>query len=110
MQIQKTTLRPELKIQNTVTTADLKQKIDITSFNKYKYLSSNLELYRCGYVKDASMTGRVTVFGSGKLISVGTKSPDQSAKELNCGFGTKFYALILGKHVVCTYTTAACAT
>jgi hypothetical protein len=26
------------------------------------------------------------------------------------GFGTKFYALILGKHVACTYTTAASAT
>jgi hypothetical protein len=26
------------------------------------------------------------------------------------GFGTKFYAMILGKHVACTYTTAASAT
>lgn len=29
------------------------------------------------------MVGRVTVFGSGKLISVGTKSPEQSIEELN---------------------------
>ncbi len=75
-------LRSEIKIQNTVCTADLEQEINISSFNKYKHLSSNLELYRCGYVKDDSMTGRVTVFRTGKLISVGTKSPDQAKKEL----------------------------
>lgn len=78
----KSTLRKEIKIQNTVSTADLKQKIKIELFNKYKYLSSNLELYRCGYVKDNKMVGRVTVFANGKLISVGTKSPEEAEKEL----------------------------
>lgn len=76
-------IRPEIKIQNTVSTADLKQEIDIASFNEYPHLSSNLELYRCGYVKDSTMTGRVTVFSTGKMISVGTKSPTQAARELN---------------------------
>ena len=75
-------LRPEIKIQNTVCTADLKQKINIGSFNKYEYLSSNLKLYQCGYVKDNTMTGKVTVFRSGKLISIGTKSSEQAEKEL----------------------------
>lgn len=75
-------LRPEIKIQNTVATANLGQEIDIGSFNRYKHLSSNLELYRCGYVKDDSMQGRVTVFRNGKLISVGTKSPAQAKREL----------------------------
>lgn len=82
MQRLESTLVPEVKIQNTVTTADLKQVIDIASFNKYEHLSSNLELYRCGYVKDDKMVGRVTVFANGKLISVGTKSTEQSKKEL----------------------------
>jgi len=72
----------EIKIVNIVCTADLKQKVDIASFNEYEHLSSNLELYRCGYVKDQTMTGRVTVFASGKLISVGTKSINQAHKEL----------------------------
>jgi|APSaa5957512535_1039671.scaffolds.fasta_scaffold199612_1 transcription initiation factor TFIID TATA-box-binding protein len=83
MQKLKSLLSPEIKIQNTVCTADLKQHIDIASFNKYEYLSSNLNLYKCGYVKDDKMVGRVTVFESGKLISVGTKSPEQAKKELN---------------------------
>ncbi len=82
MQNLESVLFPEVKIQNTVCTADLKQKIDIGSFNKYEHLSSNLELYHCGYVKDNTMTGRVTVFGNGKLISVGTKSSEQAGKEL----------------------------
>jgi len=82
MQSTETTIRPEIKIQNTICTADLKQRIDITSFNEYPYLSANLDLYRCGYVKDENMVGRVTVFASGKLISVGTKSPDNAYLEL----------------------------
>jgi len=75
-------LRPQIKIVNTVTTADLKQKVDIGSFNEYEHLHSDLDLYRCGYVKDDKMIGRVTIFASGKMISVGTKSPEKSFKEL----------------------------
>ncbi len=75
-------LLPEIKIANTVSTADLNQKVDIASFNKYEHLHSDLALYRCGYVKDSKMIGRVTIFGNGKMISVGTKSPKQSFREL----------------------------
>jgi len=98
MQILESKLVPEVKIQNTVTTADLKQEIDIGSFNKYENLSSNLDLYACGYVKDGLMIGRVTVFRNGKLISVGTKSPEESIKEL------KKASRILKKHKLSKYT------
>ena len=75
-------LSSEIKIQNVVCTADLKQKINIASFNEYEFLRSNLNLYACGYVKDDTMVGSTTVFGSGKLISVGTKSEKQAFAEL----------------------------
>ena len=75
-------LRSEIKIVNTVTTANLEQKVDIESFNKYEHLHSDLSRYLCGYVKDDKMIGRVTIFANGKMISVGTKSPEQSFKEL----------------------------
>lgn len=75
-------LRIEIKIVNTVCTADLKQKIDITHFNKYNHLTSNLDLFRCGYVKTDKMIGRVSVFRTGKIISVGTKSTESGFKEL----------------------------
>ena len=74
-------LLSEIKIQNIVCTGNLKQEIDITSFNKFKHLSANLNLYRCEYVKDDTMMGKVTVFRTGKLISIGTKSPEQAIKE-----------------------------
>ena len=82
MQVQDLKLRKELKIVNVVCTADLKQQVDIASFNEYEHLHSDLALYRCGYVKDDAMVGRVTVFGNGKLISVGTKSPQNASDEL----------------------------
>lgn len=63
-------------------TVEINQIVAIDSFNKYEHLESNLDLYRCGYVKDDLMVGRVTVFGNGKLIPVGTKSSKQAGKEL----------------------------
>ena len=74
--------RSEIQIVNVVCTADLKQEIDLISFNKHKDLSANLDLYHCGYVKNENMVGRVTVFRTGKLISVGTKSIESAFKEL----------------------------
>ncbi|GEM_PF-997099 len=76
------TIRKEIKISNVVCTADLNHKVDILSFNKHRFLSSNLKAYKCGYVKDNIMFGKVVVFASGKLISVGSKSPDQAYHDL----------------------------
>ncbi|MEO9310382.1 MAG: hypothetical protein ABI337_08855 [Nitrososphaera sp.] len=52
----------------------------------------------------------ITVKIIGYTYPVMDTSEPAYAPLLDSGFGTKFYALILGKHVVCTYTTAACAT
>lgn len=82
MQAIKQELRKDIAIQNVVCTAEINQLVDIASFNKYENLSSNLDLYACGYVKDKTMVGRVTIFKNGKLISVGTKSPKQAEREL----------------------------
>jgi transcription initiation factor TFIID TATA-box-binding protein len=93
-------LRPEIKIVNTVSTADLEQKVDIGSFNEYEHLHSDLNLYSCGYVKDDKMVGRVTIFASGKMISVGTKSVEQSFKELRKAITIlKKYDLIKSKKI-----------
>ena len=101
MQVQDFKLRKELKIANVVCTADLKQQVDIASFNEYEHLHSDLALYRCGYVKDDNMVGRVTVFGNGKLISVGTKSPQNARNELkNACRILKKYKLIKSFKVV----------
>jgi len=101
MQVQDLKLRKEIKIVNVVCTTDLKQQVDIASFNEYEHLHSDLALYRCGYVKDDAMVGRVTVFGNGKLISVGTKSPWNAGNELkNACQILKKYKLIKSFKVV----------
>ena len=97
---EKINLRKEIKIVNVVTTADLLQKINITLFNNYQYLHTDLDLYKCGYVKDNIMIGRVTVFQSGKLISVGTKSANQSFLELKKAIRImKKYGLVTPKKI-----------
>lgn len=70
----------ELKIVNVVATGDTEQPVDIVELGKFRWGLYDQEIYggRVAYVKDASMTGRVTVFPSGKLISVGTPSIPQA--------------------------------
>jgi TATA-box binding protein (TBP) (component of TFIID and TFIIIB) len=73
------------KIRNTISTADVKQEVDIYKFNEYSWgrfdIVGNYN-GRVGYVKDDSMEGRVTVFLSGKLISTGAKSLLKSIDQL----------------------------
>jgi transcription initiation factor TFIID TATA-box-binding protein len=73
-----------LKIQNVVSTADLRQRIDARKFNQYQWGTYDIELYggRCGYIKDERMQGRVSVFLSGKMISTGAKAVSFSIKQL----------------------------
>lgn len=74
-----------LQIQNIISTADLKQPIDITKFNDYgwgRYDVQNNYNGRVGYVKDTTMQGRVTIFTTGKMISTGAKSIPHSVHQL----------------------------
>jgi transcription initiation factor TFIID TATA-box-binding protein len=73
-----------LKIQNVVSTVDLFQHIDISKLNQYQWGEYNIETYggRCGYIKDEGMQGRVSVFLSGKMISVGAKRISFSIEQL----------------------------
>jgi TATA-box binding protein (TBP) (component of TFIID and TFIIIB) len=74
-----------LKIQNVVSTADLRQHIDARKFNQYQWGRYDIELYggRCGYIKDEGMQGRVSVFLSGKMISTGAKEVSFSILQLH---------------------------
>lgn len=72
------------KISNVVTTAELNQRIDITTFRNYRWGMYDQDFYggRCGYVKDEKIEGRVTIFLSGKMISVGAKDVAKSIEQL----------------------------
>ena len=66
-------------------TADLKHKINISKFVKIPCCIYDEAIYggRCGYIKMPEMDGRVTVFPSGKMISVGAKSIKKGTEQLN---------------------------
>ena len=78
------------KISNVVTTADLKQKINIKNLNDFPWGIYDQTSYNgiCGYVKTPDMKGRVTIFASGKMISIGSNTIKDSIDKLN---QTKFY-------------------
>jgi transcription initiation factor TFIID TATA-box-binding protein len=71
-------------IRNVISTADLKQTVDAQKFINYSWGKYDVEYYggRCGYVKDETISGRVTVFLSGKMISTGANSLTKSIKQL----------------------------
>lgn len=73
------------KIRNVVSTADLKQKVNIARLVDLPCGIYDEAIYggRCGYIKTPEMDGRVTVFPSGKMISVGGRSIAKSKEQLN---------------------------
>lgn len=81
---------PKPIIRNVVCTANLEQKVDVIKLLKLPYGIYDEAIYggRCGYIKTPEMDGRVTIFPSGKMISVGGKSITRAIKQLN---HAKFY-------------------
>jgi TATA-box binding protein (TBP) (component of TFIID and TFIIIB) len=92
MQIVKNELPDNVKIANVVTTADLAQKFNIAKLNDFPWGIYDQISYNgiCGYVKTPEMKGRVTIFTSGKMISIGSNTIKDSIDKLN---QTKFYLL-----------------
>lgn len=71
-------------IVNVITTGDLKQKVDIYAIAELPHTIHDQKIYggRVTYLKTSEMHGKVTIFPSGKLISIGTKSPEQATHDL----------------------------
>jgi transcription initiation factor TFIID TATA-box-binding protein len=72
------------EIVNVVATASINHQIDLDELGKSKEIFHDSEVYggRVAYFKTAGMQGKVSIFLSGKMISVGTKSEAQAFKEL----------------------------
>jgi len=92
MQVFINSLSKGLTIVNVVTTADLKQKVNIEKLNDFAWGIYDQISYRgiCGYIKTPDMKGRVTIFTSGKMISIGSNSIQDSIDKLN---QAKFFLL-----------------
>lgn len=74
----------EPEIVNVVATASLNQKIDLNEASKIENTIYDHKKYRgrVVYLKTLDMQGKVVIFSSGKLISVGTKSLIEAKKDL----------------------------
>ena len=74
----------KVEIVNIVSTASLAEDVDLKALRNAKEISYNSKIYggKVAYFKTEKMQGRVSIFNSGKMISVGTKSETQAFKEL----------------------------
>jgi TATA-box binding protein (TBP) (component of TFIID and TFIIIB) len=75
----------KVKIVNVVATASVNQPMDFEVLRKCKEIFHDSDVYggRVAYFKPESLQGRVSIFLSGKMISVGTKSEKQAQTELH---------------------------
>lgn len=69
-------------VVNIVVTADMRQPLKLIEIGKLEGGSYNPQMYACAYVKRARMFGVVSVFSTGKMISVGTRSLGQARSDL----------------------------
>ncbi|MEM3823889.1 MAG: hypothetical protein QXH87_03050 [Candidatus Bathyarchaeia archaeon] len=73
-------------ITNVVATATLNQPVDLELLRQRlpKHILWDQDIYggRVAYYKTENMEGKVSIFWSGKLISVGTKSIEKAFQEL----------------------------
>jgi len=75
----------ETKIVNVVATANLGQNIDLETIGRLGLAEHDRRKYggRVAYFKMRQMKGKVSLFGTGKMISVGTTHPEDAAHDLN---------------------------
>lgn len=74
----------KISIVNVVATASLGQELDFSELREFKEIFHDSDVYggRVAYFKTCEMEGRVSLFSSGKMISVGTKSEQRAFHEL----------------------------
>ena len=73
-------------IVNVVATATLNQKLDLDELGKFSEILHDSDIYRglAAYFKTSNMKGKISIFSSGKMISVGTTSEEEAFHELEC--------------------------
>jgi TATA-box binding protein (TBP) (component of TFIID and TFIIIB) len=81
-----------VKIVNVVATCKLPFKVDLESLAamlpEQVRLNPRYPRYRCAYVKVEGMKGVVTVFGSGVMIGVGSRSVEDAERDLTIAYNT----------------------
>jgi len=78
-------LMAKVSIVNVVATAALGQRVDLEELGKCPQIVHDPEIYggRVAYFRSPKFTGEVTIFSSGKMISVGSKSEAEAFRALD---------------------------
>lgn len=77
-------IKTKASIVNVVATASIDQKLDFEVLRELQWIFHDSDVYggRVAYLKMPGMQGKVTIFPSGKMISIGTKSEKGAYSEL----------------------------
>jgi len=81
----------KIKVVNLVATAELGQPILLERLIYESGFLYDAAIYHCAYLKDRNTKGKVSIFGSGKMISIGTSSLKEAQHDL------KYAAHVLAK-------------
>ncbi len=73
---------PGVAIVNLVATADLGQSVRLESLCLAEGFNYDRGVYHCAYLKDVETKGKVCIFASGKLISIGTRDLPSAARDI----------------------------
>ena len=76
-------LLPKLSIVNVVATAELKQFVNLEKLVHVSGFLYDTAIYQCAYLKDRNTRAKVSIFATGKMISVGAKSFQAAKHDLN---------------------------
>ncbi|MGA2971878.1 MAG: hypothetical protein ABSE39_04540 [Candidatus Bathyarchaeia archaeon] len=68
---------------NVVATAELRQFIDLTKLVRVRGFLYDTAIYKCAYLKDQKTNAKVSIFSTGKMISIGSKSFLDAKHDLN---------------------------
>ena len=72
-----------LNIVNVVATAELKQFVNLEKLVHVSGFLYDTAIYQCAYLKDRNTRAKVSIFATGKMISVGAKSFEAAKHDLN---------------------------
>jgi transcription initiation factor TFIID TATA-box-binding protein len=76
-------LLPRLAIVNVVATAELNQLVNLEELVHVPGFFYDTAVYSCAYLKDSKTRGKVSIFSTGKMISIGARSFEAAKHDLS---------------------------
>ena len=77
----------QLNIVNVVATAELGQFVNVNKLAMREGFLYDRDIYNCAYLKNSETIGKVSIFASGKMISVGSRAFRAAKHDLNYAVG-----------------------